>query len=170
MSGDRVNDDIEGGGFMKKEDKELTDIQLRDALLNELDKDPKVTSTEIGVGVSHGVITLTGYVHTDVERREAERVARKVAGVLDVANDIQVRPYTIQTDSEIALAARQMLESRLNVAADRISVSVTENVLTLGGEVDDNNQRMAVEDAVRHLGGIRGIRNQITLKKRAMGK
>lgn len=154
---------------MKKEDKELTDIQLRDAVLDQLDKDPKVTSTEIGVGASHGVITLTGYVHRDVERREAERVARKVAGVLDVANDIQVRPYTVQTDSDIALAARQMLERRPNVPADRISVSVTENVLTLGGEVDDNDQRMAAEDAVRYMRGIRGIRNQITLKKHAMG-
>ncbi len=154
---------------MEKKDKELTDIQLRNAVLDQLDKDPTVTSTEIGVGASHGVITLTGYVHTDVERREAERVARKVAGVLDIANDIQVRPYTVQTNSEIALAARQMLESRPNVPADRISVSVTENVLTLGGEVDDNDQRMAAEDAVRYLSGIRGIRNQITLKRRATG-
>ncbi len=169
MSWDRVNDDTEEGGLMKK-DKELTDIQLRNAVLDQLDKDPKVTSTEIGVGAYHGVITLTGYVHTDAEKREAERVARKVAGVLDLANDIQVRPYTIQTDSEIALAARQMLETRLNVTADRISVSVTDNVLTLSGEVDDNDQRMAAEDAVRHLVGIRGIRNQITLKKRAMGR
>lgn len=154
---------------MKKKDKELTDIQLRDAVLDQLDKDPKVTSTEIGVGASHGVITLTGYVHTDAERREAERVARKVADVLDVANDIQVRPYTIQTDSEIALAARQMLESRPNVPAGRISVSVTENVITLEGEVDDNDQRMAAEDAVRYLSGIRGIRNQITLKRHVTG-
>ncbi len=45
---------------MNKKDKELTDIQLRDAVLDQLDKDPKVTSTEIGVGASHGVITLTG--------------------------------------------------------------------------------------------------------------
>ena len=88
---------------------------------------------------------------------------------MDVANDIQVRPYTIQTDSEIALAARQMLESRPIVPADRIFVSVTENVLTLEGEFDNNDQRMAAEDAVRYLSGIRGIRNQITLKRRATG-
>src|SRR5574341_979236 len=80
MNGNWINNNTEGGSFMKKEDKELTDIQLRDAVLDQLDKDPKVTSTEIGVGASHGVITLTGYVHRDVERREAERVARKVAG------------------------------------------------------------------------------------------
>ena len=36
---------------MEKKDTELTDIQLRDAVLDQLDKDPKVTSTEIGVGV-----------------------------------------------------------------------------------------------------------------------
>src|SRR6266540_1712172 len=160
------NDKTNGGSFMKAKVKEPTDIQIRYAVLDQLSKDPKVTSTEIGVGASHGVITLTGYVHTDAEKREAERVARKVAGVLDVANDIQVRLYTSQADSDIALASRQMLESRPNVPADRISVSVTENILTLEGEVDDNEQRMAAEDAVRYMWGIRGIRNQITLKKR----
>jgi osmotically-inducible protein OsmY len=40
------------------------------------------------------VITLSGYVYKDEERIEAEKIARKVTGVLEVANDIQVRPHT----------------------------------------------------------------------------
>src|SRR6266540_1413115 len=80
------NDKTNGGSFMKAKVK-----------------DPKVRSTEIGVGTSHGVITLTGYVYKDEERIEAEKIARNVTGVLDVANDIQVRPHTILTDSYMAL-------------------------------------------------------------------
>ena len=88
---------------MKAKRKEATDIQIRYAVLDQLAKDPKVRSTEIGVGISHGVITLTGYVYKDEERIEAEKIARNVTGVLDVANDIQVRPHTILTDSYMAL-------------------------------------------------------------------
>ncbi len=88
---------------MKAKRKEATDIQIRYAVLDQLAKDPKVRSTEIGVGTSHGVITLTGYVYKDEERIEAEKIARNVTGVLDVANEIQVRPHTILTDSYMAL-------------------------------------------------------------------
>ena len=92
-----------GGSFMKAKVKEPTDIQLRCAVLDQLSKDPKVRSTEIGVGTSHGVIALSGYVNKDEERIEAEKIARKVTGVLEVANDIQVRPHTVLTDSYKAL-------------------------------------------------------------------
>ncbi len=88
---------------MKAKRKEATDIQIRYAVLDQLAKDPKIRSTEIGVGTSHSVITLTGYVYKDEERIEAEKIARNVTGVLDVANDIQVRPHTILTDSYMAL-------------------------------------------------------------------
>ena len=88
---------------MKAKVKEPTDIQIRYAVLDQLSKDPKVRSTEIGIGASHGVITLTGYVYKDEERIEAEKIARKVTGVLEVANDIQVRPHTILIDSYMAL-------------------------------------------------------------------
>ncbi|MCI0338795.1 MAG: hypothetical protein L0226_14565 [Acidobacteria bacterium] len=37
--------------------------------------------------------------------------------------------------------------------------------LHIGGEVDDNDQRMAAEDAVRYMRGIRGIRDQIVVKR-----
>jgi osmotically-inducible protein OsmY len=88
---------------MKAKRKKPTDIQIRYAVLDQLAKDPKVRSTEIGVGTSHGVITLTGYAYKDEERIEAEKITRNVTGVLDVVNDIQVRPHTILTDSYMAL-------------------------------------------------------------------
>jgi len=97
------NDKTNGGRFMKAKRKEATDIQIRYAVLDQLAKDPKVRSTEIGVGTSHGVITLTGYVYKDEERIEAEKIARNVTGVLDVANDIQVRPHTVLTESYMTL-------------------------------------------------------------------
>jgi hypothetical protein len=97
------NEKTNGGSFMKAKVKEPTDIQIRYAVLDQLSKDPKVRSTEIGVGTSHGVITLSGYVYKDEERIEAEKIARKVTGVLEVANDIQVRPHTVLTDSYTAL-------------------------------------------------------------------
>lgn len=88
---------------MNAKEKEPTDIQIRYAVLDQLAKDQNIRSTNISVGSTHGVITQTGYVFMDEEKIEAEKTARKVKGVMDVENVIQVVPHLILTDSDITI-------------------------------------------------------------------
>ena len=78
------------------------DIDLRDRVERQLDWEPEVTSTKIGVGAEEGVVTLTGFVDTYAEKLAAERIAKRTYGVRAVANDLQVKPLFKKTDSEIA--------------------------------------------------------------------
>jgi osmotically-inducible protein OsmY len=50
------------------------------------------------------------------------------------------------------------------VPADRIKVSVSKGWVTLEGEVSWQFQRTAAEKAIKHLIGVRGISNLITVK------
>jgi osmotically-inducible protein OsmY len=50
------------------------------------------------------------------------------------------------------------------VPNDRITVRVAQGWVTLSGEVDWHYQRIAAEDAIRKLSGVRGITNTITVK------
>ena len=52
----------------------MTDHQLRDFVIKQLDWEPEVTSTEIGVSVYEGVVTLTGFVDTYAEKLVAELI------------------------------------------------------------------------------------------------
>ena len=105
----------------------MRDAQLRHDLEDELEWEPSLNATEIGVAVHDGVVTLTGSIESYTEKRKAERVAKRVRGVKAVANDIEVRmPGTSQrTDAEIAPAALDALTWEITVPDDRIKISVS---------------------------------------------
>lgn len=67
-----------------------SDKQLQDDVLNQLDWEPSIDASQIGVAAKDGVVTLTGRVPRYIEKMEAERVTKLVSGVRGVANDIEI--------------------------------------------------------------------------------
>ncbi len=105
----------------------MTDKDIQQAVLRELEWEPQVKSTEIGVAVKDGILTLTGYVDSYTKRYNAERAAKRVAGVKAVVNDLEVHLPTSseRTDEDIARAAVRALESHISVPRDRIKVTAS---------------------------------------------
>lgn len=56
-----------------------------------LAKDTDTTAFEINVDVNRGIVSLSGFVDSDMERSAAERVANGVNGVDKVLNNLSVR-------------------------------------------------------------------------------
>jgi osmotically-inducible protein OsmY len=56
--------------------------------------DKVVKAREINVNTFKGVVQLSGFVDTSEEKDRAGTIAKSVAGVKDVTNDIQVKPAT----------------------------------------------------------------------------
>src|SRR5947209_5960204 len=111
----------------------MTDKEIQQAVLRELEWEPEVKSTEIGVSVKDGVVTLTGFVESYAKKYNAERAAKRVYGVKAVANDIEVKLPSAneRPDPEIARAAVQALESRVAIPHDRIKITVRNGWITL---------------------------------------
>lgn len=146
----------------------MTDHEIQQAVLRELEWEPQVSSTEIGVAVKEGIVTLSGYVDSYSKRYHAERAAKRVYGVKAVVNDLEVKlPSSLErTDEDIARSAVQSLASRITVPTDRIKVTVRNGWITLEGDVEWKFQREAAESAVRHLPGVKGVTNLVTIKPR----
>jgi osmotically-inducible protein OsmY len=142
-----------------------TDIRVRGAVVRQLDWDPEVDASAIGVSASDGVVTLTGFVDSYAEKLAAERVAKLVRGVRGVANDITVRLMVGRTDPDIAHDAIVCLQTRPDLST--VQVAVHHGHLTLTGQVEWLLQREAAEHAVKHIRGLLGIFNHITVKPRA---
>jgi hyperosmotically inducible periplasmic protein len=70
----------------------VTDAAITSAVKTKLLGDPDVKGLNIDVDTSNGVVTLTGVVHTSVERREALRLARTTKGVKNVKNNLKLEP------------------------------------------------------------------------------
>jgi osmotically-inducible protein OsmY len=133
-----------------------TDAQIQDDVLRELEAEPHVDRTEIGVEVREQVVTLTGTVTSWAKKLAAADAAHRAPGVRDVANDLVVKPVysTGRNDSEIAAAIRHALMWDVFVPEDRIQTTVSNGVVTLSGEVDYSSQR---DDAARAIGNIAGV-------------
>ncbi|MDX2034963.1 MAG: BON domain-containing protein [Blastocatellia bacterium] len=142
------------------------DKELRKAIENHLDFAPEVPSAGIGVSVSEGVVTLTGYVEHYADKMAAERTVKRVYGVRAVANDIEVRPAGGMTDPEIAKDLAETLRRNVRLPEGKIRATVRKGWVTLEGRVDWGFQRQIAENAIRYLPGVRGIANEITVKSR----
>src|SRR5258707_12411643 len=55
----------------------------------ELRWDHDIDATDIGVSAKDGVVTLTGFVRSYLQKYDAERDAKRVNGVLAVANHLE---------------------------------------------------------------------------------
>jgi len=132
----------------------------------ELEWEPSINASEVGVAVKDAVVTLTGHLNTFAEKYAIERAVQRVAGVRAIAVEIDVKldPGHKRSDSEIAAAVESALKWHSLVPADRIQVKVDRGWVTLKGEVDWNYQRESAENAVRPLTGVVGVSNAITLK------
>jgi len=145
-----------------------SDKQLQHDVLAELEWEPSVEASQIGVTATDGVVTLTGYVSQFNEKMTAERVAKRVYGVKALANDIEVRLVGTgeRTDADIASAAVNALSWNTSVPAEQVKVTVRKGWITLEGTLDWQYQKEAAERAVRYLMGVKGVTNNISLTPR----
>jgi osmotically-inducible protein OsmY len=145
-----------------------TDSDIKRDVEAELKWDPDFDATDIAVNVKSGVVALTGFVRSYTQRYQAERAAKRVAGVLGVANDIEVRlpSGNERPDPEIARDAVAALKTELPYSSENMKVTVKSGWLTLEGSAEWNYQRIRAEEAVRRVKGIKGVSNLIELKPR----
>jgi osmotically-inducible protein OsmY len=154
-AGEQFPDD--GGNNMK------SDSELRHDVERELEWDPSIDARNIAVMAKNGVVTLTGNVSSYSDKWRAERIAKRVAGVTALANDIEVRLSKERTDADIAESARLTLKLDNRIPTDRVKVIVDHGWITLEGTVDFYYQKSAAESDVRYLTGVRGVTNALAV-------
>ncbi|HEY2972020.1 MAG TPA: BON domain-containing protein [Pyrinomonadaceae bacterium] len=145
--------------------RKKTDSEIKQQVLRELKWDSRIGWAQIGVEVMEGIVTLTGVVSSYAQKLAAQEAAHRISGVLDVANDVEVRPdgVFIRSDAEIALAVRHVLEWDALVPDERIKSTISDGWVTLEGDVDFWHQREDAERTVLRLEGVIGVTNEITV-------
>lgn len=144
----------------------MSDKELKKDVLEELEFEPSVNATNIGVAVTDGVVTLTGHVSNYFQKLAAERAVQRVKGIRAVAQEIDVRfpSDTKISDEEVAKRAANVLSWNTVLPSAAVKVTVHEGWVTLNGMVDWQYQRNAAEDAVRPLPGVAAVINNLSIK------
>jgi VCBS repeat-containing protein len=143
-----------------------TDTEIKTDVLSEIKYEPSLKVTDIGVLVKDGTVTLNGSVTNYHEKLVAVHAVKRVAGVVAIADDIEVilpdSPY--HSDGDIAAAAAHKLEWSTTIPKGTVIPTVHNGWISLEGEVEWWYQQDAAETVVQHLAGVRGVSNSLRVQ------
>jgi osmotically-inducible protein OsmY len=141
---------------------------IRDAVEDELSYDPLVDPSDITVKNLNGDVALNGTVPSYPQYLEAAAAARRVAGVKNVHNHLEVAlpPGDYRDDVTLTTTANNAL--MLNIAVPHgVEATAKNGNLTLTGTVSYGSQMAAAELAVAGLTGVRNLKDDIEIRNDA---
>ena len=164
-------DDSKANNCERKDPEVTSNAQLQADVAEELFRDLRVDNDEIAVKAEHGTVTLRGTVGSLGAKRAAAKDARRVAGVLEVHNELEVRVLTEhrRTDAELRGSALKLLSWNA-VVPDGVDATVRNGEVTLTGEVDHRYQREEAEATLVNLRGVSEIHNKIKVRNGEMAE
>jgi len=140
------------------------DSIIRENVKHEIEWDPQISSDDIAAVVKEGVVALSGYASSYMEKNAAENAAKRVQGVRAVANDLRVNSAAQLTDPEIARDIVADLENHALIPSKKLTISVRDGWVTLDGMADWQYQKQLAESIIKSLRGVIGITNNISIK------
>ena len=112
--------------------------------------------------VSNGVVTLSGEVDWQYQRRDAERLVAAISGVIAVANDTKLKPCSGNLDVRKAIVSA--LHRHATIEASKINVTIADGKVTLSGYVDAVVEKELIEDAVWSAPGVTEVINHLRVE------
>lgn len=115
----------------------------------------------VKVRVAGGLVTLTGTVCWNHQRQAAARAVRELSGVAGIVNHIELTSPVLASDVRQHIAAA--LSRHAKVEADSIGIAVDGGTVTLTGDVDNWDERMAVESAAWSVSGVHSVVDRLRI-------
>jgi osmotically-inducible protein OsmY len=139
--------------------------------------DADVKGRDIDVTTQNGIVTLTGTVSSETERREAAAIAREITGVVEVREQLRVMPT-----EDVAEAAREADDSEMpltdawlttkiqaqyfadpDVSSLDINVTTQNRIVTLEGEVESTSEKTLAESIARDTDGVTRVISRLVV-------
>lgn len=143
-----------------------TDKQLKQDVEDELESDPSIDATRIGVEVADRIVTLSGHPPSYAEKLAIERAANRVGGVKALVVDMTVHlpDDDVRTDEDIAKAVRSVLHWTVGLHDDAVKVQVERGWITLSGKVDWAYQSHLAVRAISQMRSVTGVTDHIAVQ------
>lgn len=142
------------------------DAEIKQDVENEIRWSPWIDAADIAVTVKNGTVELAGFAKNYSDKFDAETAAKRVSGVVGLANDIEVRlpDWDQRPDPDTTRDAVSAIQFQLPLSAANMKVRVENGWVTLEGTAEWYYQKQTAETAVRSLKGVKGVTNLIQLK------
>ena len=136
---------------------------LEQNIMDALAGNPRVHPDEISVQAVDGDVVLKGTVGSVVQREEAVRTTRHVAGVKSVTDRLHLGLLDAsgRADADTEAAVLDALTADTAARASSIDVAVREGAVTLSGLVDLASQRDRAERDALAVPGVASVHNRL---------
>lgn len=143
-----------------------TAAELQRLVWEELTREPGLDATTLQVDVWDRVATLQGSVRSYPAKVAAERAAKRARGLRALHSRIAVvpPPDAERSDEDLAREVQQALAMDVLIPHEGLEVAVDGGRVRLAGDVESGRERLAIEQLVEILVGVRGIDNLIAVK------
>lgn len=134
---------------------------------------PSLKSAEINVETFKGVVQLSGFVASQAEIATAAETARKVQGVSEVRNDVQIKGASNSTkegagefvdNAAITAKVKAALLKDASLKSAEISVETFKGVVQLAGFVGSQSEADTAAKLAAKVKGVKSVTNDIRIK------
>ena len=137
----------------------VDDLGIAARLKTQLAADPVTDAINIDIEVDRSHVQLNGFVDTEEERQRAEQLARNLEGVDSVTNNLQLQAHDRTAgqyldDKVLIMEVKAALAEEPKVQSLTIDVESDHGVISLGGHVDTNAERIAAVHCAEQVEGV----------------
>ena len=140
-----------------------TRMDIRQAVIDQLGADARVNAQNLDVIVNDGQVVLRGVAPSYRAKWAAAEAARRVWGVYDVDNEIEVQVLAPTDDQRIAGDIRSALMRDADLDSSRIQVEVLSGRVTLSGTVSTGWAKIRAEENARWTRGVVSVTNALAV-------
>jgi hyperosmotically inducible protein len=133
-------------------------------------EDPVTKAGQIDVETYRGVVQLAGFVDSQEQKARATELAKAVAGVQEVRNDLKVGDadqsvgQTVD-DGLITTQVKTKLIADSRTDAYKINVETNGGVVQLSGFVDNDEAKRTAGEIARSVSGVTNVDNDLEIRQ-----
>ena len=129
---------------------------------------------DINVDTNNGIVTLFGVVASAQAKQAAEAEVRKVGGVKNVVNDLQIvaeakQDRVGQKDEQVSNAIQTRIDAIGSLEDSDIDIAVSNGVARLTGTVNSRTDQVAALTVARSTAGVVRVIDDMRLEPPAVG-
>ncbi len=145
-------------------DPVVNDIQINRAIRERIAADLTLSSQNVTVASTAGVVNVNGSVDNLPNKDKVVRIAGAIRGVRAVVDDSVVRPVS-RPDALILADVKSALHDDPATEKDAVEVTVENGIVTLKGDVDSWQEKQLLTGVAMAVSGVKQIDNAVVVKR-----
>ena len=144
------------------------DKKIQEKVRKQLQWDDRINDIDVDIEVDNGEVTFEGFIPSYYAKVLVAENAKKISGIKSINNNLKVRylpviKTDVPLDDELKKNIKIALELNVSIDASKISVSVNNGIVTLGGTVDAFWKKKIAGSVTSEFNGVIDIINKIAV-------